>query len=65
MFFLPRLYRHPTFVVGMREVSPQAPGHHPGTVAFLDAGHVARGARTVTHVIPDKDLRPIFGSRLD
>jgi predicted branched-subunit amino acid permease len=26
MFFLPRLYRHPAFVVGMREVSPQAPG---------------------------------------
>ena len=26
MFFLSRLYRHPAFVLGMREVSPQAPG---------------------------------------
>ncbi|MEY2782025.1 MAG: inner membrane protein YgaZ, partial [Pseudomonadota bacterium] len=26
MFFLSRLYRHPAFVQGMREVSPQAPG---------------------------------------
>ena len=26
MFFLSRLYRHPAFVVGMREVSPQSPG---------------------------------------
>jgi predicted branched-subunit amino acid permease len=26
MFFLSRLYRHPAFLVGMREVSPQAPG---------------------------------------
>ena len=26
MFFLARLYRHPSFVQGMREVSPQAPG---------------------------------------
>ena len=26
MFFLARLYRHPAFVQGMREVSPQSPG---------------------------------------
>jgi predicted branched-subunit amino acid permease len=26
MFFLPRLHRHPAFLEGMREVSPQAPG---------------------------------------
>ena len=26
MFFLSRLYRHPAFVLGMREVSPQSPG---------------------------------------
>ena len=26
MFFLSRLYRHPAFVQGMREVSPQSPG---------------------------------------
>ena len=26
MFFLPRLYRHPAFREGMRDVSPQAPG---------------------------------------
>ena len=26
MFFLPRLYRHPAFLEGMRDVSPQSPG---------------------------------------
>ena len=26
MFFLSRLNRHPAFVQGMREVSPQSPG---------------------------------------